>query len=299
MKYDICVFGGCALDQFYYKDKKGQIPDCPSLVLPGGKGSNQAVAAARAGVKVTMVSRLGKDSIGQRILENLVYNNITTNNIEVVEGLSNDYAKIVIDEKTKDNDIERFAGAIDSFTPEMIDRYKDVILNSKIILIQLKIPKDVVTKIINFCYDNNKTLILTPCRPAKLCITDPNNKDLIDKVTYITANKKECIKLFGTSNIEESISQYPNKLIVTLGDEGVMYHNGKEIVKLSTLDIDGIKDTTGAGDTFNGNFAYGLLCKLPIKENIERAQQAAAMNIQVETAQTGMPFAQELDNYID
>ena len=151
MKYDICVFGGCALDQFYYKDKKGQIPDCPSLVLPGGKGSNQAVAAARAGVKVTMVSRLGKDSIGQRILENLVYNNITTNNIEVVEGLSNDYAKIVIDEKTKDNDIERFAGAIDSFTPEMIDRYKDVILNSKIILIQLKIPKDVVTKIINFC----------------------------------------------------------------------------------------------------------------------------------------------------
>ena len=85
MKYDICVFGGCALDQFYYKSEKGEIPECPSLVLPGGKGSNQAVAAARAGAKVTMVSRLGKDSIGQRILENLVYNNITTNNIEVVD----------------------------------------------------------------------------------------------------------------------------------------------------------------------------------------------------------------------
>lgn len=299
MNYDICVIGGCSLDMMFYANDEGKFSNQPDKIVPGGKAANQAVAASRAGAKVTIISRVGKNESGYSIVDNLQYNGVFTNNIEMIEGLENDSANIFIDPITRDNEIVRKTGASDSFTPEMIDRYKDVILNSKIILIQLKIPKDVVTKIINFCYDNNKTLILTPCRPAKLCITDPNNKDLIDKVTYITANKKECIKLFGTSNIEESISQYPNKLIVTLGDEGVMYHNGKEIVKLSALDIDGIKDTTGAGDTFNGNFAYGLLCKLPIKENIERAQQAAAMNIQVETAQTGMPFAQELDNYID
>ena len=186
MKYDICVFGGCALDQFYYKSEKGEIPECPSLVLPGGKGSNQAVAAARAGAKVTMVSRLGKDSIGQRILENLVYNNITTNNIEEVDGLSNDYAKIVIDEKTKDNDIERFAGAIDSFTPDIIDRYKKVFLQSKMVVAQLKVPKEVSVELINFCFDNNVPLILTPCRPQRLVISEPGIKDLLDKITYIT-----------------------------------------------------------------------------------------------------------------
>ena len=93
MKYDICVFGGCALDSFYFKDENGNLPEVPSLVLPGGKGANQAVAASRAGARVTMISRLGKDEIGQKILENLVYNNITTNNIEVVEGLQNDCSK--------------------------------------------------------------------------------------------------------------------------------------------------------------------------------------------------------------
>ena len=137
MKYDICVFGGCALDSFFYKNEAGEVPESPSLVLPGGKGANQAVAAARAGAKVTMISRLGKDNIGQKILENLVYNNITTNNIELIDGLQNDCSNIIIDEKTKDNDIVRFAGAIDSFTPDMIDRYKKVLLNSKLVVAQL------------------------------------------------------------------------------------------------------------------------------------------------------------------
>jgi ribokinase len=84
-----------------------------------------------------------------------------------------------------------------------------------------------------------------------------------------------------------------------MGEEGVIYHDWEDIVRILAIDVKGIKDTTGAGDTFNGNFAYGVLCKLPLRENIERAQNSAAMNIQVETAQTGMPFNQELDNYID
>ena len=268
MKYDICVFGGCALDQFYYKNKKGEIPECPSLVLPGGKGSNQAVAAARAGAKVTMVSRLGKDSIGQRILENLVYNNITTNNIEVVEGLSNDYAKIIIDEKTKDNDIERFVGAIDSFTPDMIDRYKKVFLQSKMVVAQLKVPKEVSAELINFCYDNNVPLIITPCRPQRLAISEPGNKELLDKITYITANKKECETIFETTDIDSCLEMYPNKLIVTLGPDGVAYHDGEKIVRIPAIEVDKVEDTTGAGDTFNGNFAASLIKGYTLHESV-------------------------------
>ena len=105
-----------------------------------------------------MISRLGKDEIGHKILENLVYNNITTNNIEVVEGLQNDCSNIIIDNKTKDNEIIRFAGAIDSFTPDMIKKKKKVLLNSKIVVAQMKVPKEVSVELINFCYDNIRLL---------------------------------------------------------------------------------------------------------------------------------------------
>lgn len=66
MKYDICVFDGCSLDSYYYKDDLGNIPETPSLILPGGKGSNQAVAAACAGASVTIITKLGKDNVGQK-----------------------------------------------------------------------------------------------------------------------------------------------------------------------------------------------------------------------------------------
>ena len=298
MKYDICVFGGCALDQFYYKNKKGEIPECPSLVLPGGKGSNQAVAAARAGAKVTMITRLGKDSIGQRILENLVYNNITTNNIEVVDGLSNDYAKIVIDEKTKDNDIERFAGAIDSFTPELVERYKKVLLQSKMVVAQLKVPKEVTVALINFCYDNDVPLVITPCRPQRLKISEPGNKELLDKITYITANKVECETIFETDDIDSCLAMYPNKLIVTLGPDGVAYHDGEKVVRIPAIEVDKVEDTTGAGDTFNGNFVASLIKGYTIHESVVKAQYASSMKIRIKGAQDGMPFEEELEKYM-
>ena len=299
MKYDICVFGGCALDSFFYKNEAGEVPESPSLVLPGGKGANQAVAAARAGAKVTMISRLGKDNIGQKILENLVYNNITTNNIELIDGLQNDCSNITIDEKTKDNDIVRFAGAIDSFTPDMIDRYKKVLLNSKLVVAQLKVPKEVTVELINFCYENKVPLIITPCRAAKLSIKDdPSNLELINKITYITANKSECETIFGTDNIEECVSKYPNKLIVTLGDSGVMYHDGEKVVHVPAVLVDKIEDTTGAGDTFNGNVAACLVEGYSFTDAIIRAQYASSMKVQKKGAQDGMPYKEELEKYI-
>ena len=299
MKYDICVFGGCALDSFYYKNEKGEIPEVPSLVLPGGKGANQAVAAARAGARVTMISRLGKDHIGQKIMENLVYNNITTNNIEMVEGLQNDCSNIIIDEKTKDNEIIRFAGAIDSFTPDMIDRYKKVFLRSKLVVAQMKVPKEVSVELINFCYKHKVPIIVTPCRPHRLSIVeDPDNKKLIDKITYITANKSECEIIFGTSNVEECVKMYPNKLIVTLGGDGVMYHDGKDVVHIPAVLSDTIEDTTGAGDTFNGNFAANLVDGYSFNDAIIRAQYASSMKIQKKGAQDGMPFKDDLEQYM-
>lgn len=268
------------------------------MILPGGKAANQAVAAARAGASVTIISKLGKDNVGQKILENLVYNNVITNNVEMIEGLNNDCSNIIIDEKTKDNEIIRFTGAVDSFTPEMIKLYKNVFLHSKIVVAQMKVPKQVSVELINFCYEHKIPLIITPCRPQKLYVGDEGNSELIDKITYITANRSECTTIFGTENIEECVAKYPNKLIVTLGENGVMYHDGVNLVHIPSIEINNLEDTTGAGDTFNGNFAVSLISGYSLKDAVTRAQFASSMKIQKKGAQDGMPFKEELDKYI-
>ena len=130
MNFDICVLGGCSEDCFFYQNEDGTYNEAPNLVYPGGKGNNQAVAAARAGARVTIITRLGNDTIGADIIKNLVINHVDTSNIEVVNGLSNDYANIYVNANDKDNDIHRFGGAIDSFTPDMIEAHKEAILNS-------------------------------------------------------------------------------------------------------------------------------------------------------------------------
>ena len=293
MKYDICIFGGCSVDLMFYEKEDGTYNTNPDKIVPGGKASNQAVAASRAGAKVTIITRIGKDKIGETIYNNLKYNDVDTSNIEMIPNLKNDFSEIYIDLETKDNEIIRNTSSINSFTVDMIEKYKDVLLNSSIIASQLKVPKNVSDSLINFCYENNKPIIVTPCNPDKLSLS------LIEKITIITANKKECQALFKTDNIEECVTKYPNKLIVTLGKEGVIYHDGTNIVRLPAILSDNLKDTTGAGDTFNGNLAYCLTHGYNLKDAITRSQYASAMKVQVPTAQAGMPDKEELDKYVE
>lgn len=281
----------------FYQKVDGTYDDSPEMKVLGGKGSNQAVAASRAGAKTTIITRIGKDDIGRNILENLKFNMIDTFHVEMVEGLKNDYSNIKINLKDKDNEIQRFSGAIDSFTPDMIDKYASVLLNSKIIECQLKTPKEVTERLINFCYENDKILILTPCRPQKLCITDPKNKELIDKISIITCNKKECQTIFNTEDIEACVKQYPNKLIVTLGAEGLMYYNGSRIIKMPAINVK-VVDTVGAGDTFNGNLAAFLSKGMDLQHAIRKAMYASAMKIKQKTAQAGMPYLEDLEEFI-
>ena len=102
MKYDICVFGGCSLDQTFFQNVDGSYDETPNSIAQRGKGSNQAVAASRAGTKVTMISRLGKDDIGKRILDNLNLNGVDTSHIEMVDGLKNDSCNIYVDINDKE-----------------------------------------------------------------------------------------------------------------------------------------------------------------------------------------------------
>lgn len=297
MKYDVCVFGGCSLDQMFYQNADGTYSERPNVSSPGGKGANQAVAASRAGAKTTIITRIGKDKIGQQILDNLQFNLVDTSNVEMVDGLQNDYANVYIQLKSKDNEIERFNGAIDSFTVDLIENYKRVLLKSKVIVCQLKCPKEVTEALINFCYKHNKLLVLTPCRPEKLSVTDSKNLSLIDKISIITCNRKECQTIFNTDNVEECVKRYPNKLIVTLGNEGLIYYNGHRLVKMPSIDVP-VLDTTGAGDTLNGNLSAFLAKGLDLPHALRKAMYASTMKIMKKTAQAGMPYSDDLEAFI-
>jgi len=216
----------------------------------------------------------------------------------MIEGLNNDCSYIRVENKSRDNHIERETGAIDNFTVDMIEKNKDILLSSKMVVAQMKAPKEVSIALINFCHKNNIPIIVTPCRPDKLKISEPGNAELIDKITYITANKKECETIFGTSDVTSCVKKYPNKLIVTLGDKGVMYYDGKKIQKFDPVEVEKIVDTTGAGDTFNGNLASLIVKDVPLKTAIEKAQFASAMKLAKESAQAGMPRQDELEEFI-
>ena len=245
-----------------------------------------------------MISKIGEDYIGEIILNNLRTNKVNINSIDVSEDLKNDCCKIYIDYKTKDNEIVRENGSINNFSVDMIEQHKQTLLNSKIIVAQMKIPKEVSIALINFCYENNLPIIVTPCRPEKLILNTQENKDLFNKITYITANKKECEIMFETTDIESCVKQYPNKLIVTLGNQGLMYHNGKNIVKLNAIDVSPVIDTTGAGDTFCGNFSTFIAKNIKLNEAIEKAQYSCALKIKEKTAQKGMPYIKDLNKFI-
>ena len=194
--------------------------------------------------------------------------------------------------------LKRVVGAIDSFTEDMIDDYKDILLSSKIVVAQMKIPKEVSIRLINFCYENNIPIVVTPCRPKKLAITEEENKELIDKITYITCNSEECITMFGTDDFEKVVSQYPRKVIITLGENGLIYHDGEKVVHLEAPQKETVVDTTGAGDTFAGNFATFIAQGYSFEDAIFKAQHASGMKIMKETAQEGMPYIKDLNEFI-
>ena len=246
-----------------------------------------------------MLTRVGDDVIGESIIQNLKDNGIETKYIDKQKGIKNDVCNIYIRKEDADNDIQREVGAITTYTPALVDKYKDVILSSKLVIMQLKAPIEFSKALINFCYENKIPIVLTPCHPERLVITDKDNKTILDKITYITANKRETEILFDNKDLKKCVEMYPNKLLVTLGAEGVMYNNGKETKLIPTQKNLNVVDTTGAGDTFCGNLSTFLLKGLSLEEAIKKAQIASQIKIQTKTAQKGMPYLSELEGYIE
>ncbi|WP_438350882.1 ribokinase [Paenibacillus sp. FA6] len=286
----ICVIGSCSMDLVVTSSKR---PNAGETVLgesfatvPGGKGANQAVAAARLGAEVTMIGRIGDDHYGEAITNNFQINNVHMEHLKPVTGMETGTAHIILAEG--DNSIIVVKGANDQVTPDCIEQALDTIRSSDMVLIQQEIPEETVTYVSDICHKFNVPLLLNPA-PAR-----PISESIIENATYLTPNEHECTVLFAGMSTAEALRKYPNKLFITEGSHGVRYYDGNQEVVVPTYKVEVI-DTTGAGDTFNAAFAVALAEGKSLQDSVRFANRAASLSVTKFGAQGGMPTRAEVE----
>lgn len=251
----------------------------------GGKGANQAIAAARLGSQVTMIGTVGADVFGQEIIVNLKNNRIDTTNVESVTHLPSGSAHITVVDG--DNSIVYIPGANNAVTEEQIVSALNEIEESDLVLVQNETPLEIINILVELCFQRGIKTIYNPA-PAK-----PIPEELIEKVTFLTPNESEYNILFPNFSLSEGMKKYPNKLIITMGSKGVYFNNGSKEIQVPSYLVEPV-DTTGAGDTFNGAFAVASTAGLDIETSIRFGNLAAALSIQKFGAQGGMPTLDEM-----
>lgn len=286
----LSVIGSCSMDLVVTSSKRPRAGETvlgqSFKTIPGGKGANQAVAAARLGARVSMIGCVGDDHYGEIILQNFKKNNVGINYVKPVTGMESGTAHIVLAEG--DNSIVVVKGANDFVTPQFVEKALEVIRESDMVLIQQEIPEETVEYVSDICYALNVPLLLNPAPARELSQT------VIEKTTYLTPNQHEAAILFSGLSLEEALQQYPNKVFITEGKNGVRYHNGKKQVIVPAYQVEPV-DTTGAGDTFNAAFAVALAEGKDLEQSLFFANRAASLSVLKFGAQGGMPTRKEVE----
>ncbi|MFJ7470840.1 ribokinase [Peribacillus frigoritolerans] len=256
------------------------------ITVPGGKGANQAVAAARLGAEVSMVGCVGDDVYGEVILDNLKKNHVNTDYVEPVTGSASGTAHITLSEG--DNSIIVVKGANDFITPEYVEKAKKVIEESDIVMVQQEIPEETVEYLADLCNTLQKRLLLNPAPARKL------SEAVIQQASFLTPNEHEFEVLFNGRDRTEVLAEHPNKLFITEGKNGVRYFDGHEEKVVPSFEVEAV-DTTGAGDTFNAAFAVAVAEGKSFGECLLFANRAASISVTKLGAQGGMPQRLEVE----
>lgn len=248
---------------------------------PGGKGANQAIAAARLGADVNFIGRTGEDYIGRELFAYLEESRITGLYVKTVPGVSTGTASILL--TNDDNRIIVAAGANAYVTPDYIDQHLNVLKQSDVVLMAFEIPPETIIHTAQKCREYDLPLIINPAPALDM------PEELWKLADYITPNEKEAAQLFTAA--EKNIQQ---KLITTLGAKGAQWQE-EGLVKSHPGFNSRVQDTTGAGDTFNGAFAVMTAKGKSIEEAVAFANAAASISVEKMGAQTGMPAYEEVE----
>ena len=265
-------------------------------VGPGGKGCNQAIAIARLGGNINFISKIGKDAYGELALKTLEKNKISTENIIQDSSQQTGVAGILVDQNTGKNAINVIVGAPNSLTINEIEKKINLIKNSKIFLTQLEVPKDVTLHCLKTAKEHGCLTILNPAPASEI------TKEFYNYIDYFTPNESEAefytgIKITNEKEAKQATGKLINlgikKIIITLGEKGLFYSDGKEEIYLKASNVKAI-DTTGAGDAFNGALAYSLSVNKTISESLSFANKVAGLSTLKMGAGDAMPFLKDL-----
>ncbi|MER8230457.1 ribokinase [Streptomyces sp. NPDC094049] len=289
----IVVLGSTNMDLVAY------VPRAPALgetvtgrsfrTVPGGKGANQAVAAARAGGGVSMIGAVGTDDFGARLRSALDHASVDTDLLRTVEGASGT-AHIVVDDRGG-NAIVVVPGANGTVTA-LTHGDEALIGTADTLLLQLELPLSVVMEGAATARRLGVRTVLTPA-PAR-----PLPAGLLAATDLLVPNEHEAAALTGRADPREAalalLRDVP-EVVVTLGASGSLHAaRGAEPVLVPAPRVRAV-DTTGAGDTLVGALAVALGEGRPLPEALAWAQTAAALSVQREGASTSMPFRTEID----
>ncbi|MDF2440242.1 MAG: ribokinase [Abditibacteriota bacterium] len=270
------------------------------VITPGGKGANQAVAAAKLGARTQLIARLGNDVFAEASMNSFSRAGLGTDYIVRDETSPSGVALIFVDENGE-NQIVVAPGANGKLTPADIDRALPVIENAKVMVLQLEIPMETVRHAAQLATQHKTRVILNPA-PAR--VLPPS---LLEQVDILIANETEVLVLTGADDVDTSTAARAcgplleagvESVITTLGKNGAVITSGVGATKVPGFKVKAI-DTTSAGDTFAGAIACALAQGRSLEDAVHFANAAAALSATKQGAQVSMPTRAEVEKMIE
>lgn len=267
--------------------------------VPGGKGANQAVAAARLGARVSMVGRLGADDFATQLLANLEADGIDHSAVIQDASTTTGVALIVVADDGQ-NSIVVASGANMQVTPDDVDAAAETIAAADVLLLQLEIPLDAVQRAAEIAHEHGVPVVLNPAPARDL------PADLLSRVDVLIPNESETALLTGLpvdtgAELEAAaralLDRGISTAILTLGARGAMLATGSSVELIPTFEVQPV-DTTAAGDAFVAGFSVALAEGKPVAEAVRWGNAAGALAVTRMGAQTSLPRRAELEQLL-
>jgi ribokinase len=272
------------------------------MIGPGGKGSNQGVAACRSGSVVTMITKIGADQFSPIALDSFRKEGISTAFVFEDARYPTGTALIMVDENTSENQIVVTPGACDHITEAEIESARAHIEGSKVLLAQLETNFEALAKAIEIAHSKGIKVILNPA-PAPM---SPLPEHLLSMIDILTPNETEAsvisgIKVITFEDAAKAAGLIKSKgietVIITMGGKGAFVSTQSAEYRIEPFPVD-VLDTTGAGDAFNGGLATALAEGMEMHDAVQFANATGALSVTKLGTAPSMPYRHEIDELL-